>query len=200
MAIIAAFITASVALLVPFITFYLNRSSGLPAAGQAGGRIDVTVTPSVRLVIVMFVAVFLALPVGFLTFCVAVVGNLFLAPEDFPVFLFSLDAGLTGGAIFAISLIWHGGFNEPRAWWTHLRWYPAVVTVFFASLGFVGAFASNTIFALAVGLPLENAHLLHDTFDAAVASAVVAPLAAFGTVKIEELREGGARPAIQPAE
>ena len=200
MVIIAALITASVALLVPFITFYLNRSTGIQT-GPPGARVDValSVSPSVRLVVVSIVAVFLMLPVGFLAFCVAVVVNTFSAPSDQEIFLFSLDAGLTAGVIFALSLVWHGGFIEPRTWWTRLRWYPALIICFFASLGFVGALASNTIWGLAAGAPLE--HLVHDTVDAGVASAIVSGLAAFGAVKIEELREGGVRPtSAQPAE
>ena len=115
MAIIAALITASVALLVPFITFYLNRSTGIQT-GPPGARVDValSVSPSVRLVLVTVVAIFLMLPVGLLAFCVAIVVNLFLAPDASYIFLFSLDAGLTAGIIFALSLIWHGGFIEPR--------------------------------------------------------------------------------------
>jgi hypothetical protein len=50
------------------------------------------------------------------------------------------------------------------------------------------ALLGNVIWALALGLPLEQTPILHDSFDALPASGAVAGLAAYGSVKIEELR------------
>lgn len=190
MAIIAALITASVALLVPFITLYLNRTYAVPnpAANGVETTVPITISASTRLLIVLVMGATFMVPVGFLAFCVVVVLNLFFAPPNQDVLLWSLDAGLNAGAAFALSLVWHAGLNEPRKWWRLFTWYPAVACAFFGSLGFVSALVGNLVFAWAVGNPEPQA--LQDSMDAAVASGVVALLAGYASVKVEELREG----------
>lgn len=188
MAIVAALITASVALLVPFVTFYLNKSPSVARAGQSATiDIPVTISRSVKLLLVVPIAIVFSLPVGFLAFCVAVVGNMALAPTE-NIFLFSLDAGLCSAAIFALSLVFHAGLNEPLQWLVALRWYQPMMVAFFGALGFLIALIGNTIWALALGINPLQVHVFHDSADAAVCGAVVAWLAAYGTLKIEELR------------
>jgi hypothetical protein len=189
MAIFAALITASVAILVPFITFYLNRAPAVVGVGPATHLdVPITISPSAKLLIVIPIALVFSVPVGFLSFCVAVVANLFFAPTD-NIFLFSLDAGLCSAAIFAMSLIWHAGFNEPRKWWDGLKWYQPMMVSFFGALGFIIALFGNTIWAFAMGINPMDVWVFHDSADAAIGCAVVSWLAAYGVVKVEELRE-----------
>lgn len=189
MAIIAALITASVALLVPFITFYLNKAPTV-ANGTKSAQIDVpvTISPNGRLLILIPLALVFCVPVGFVAFCVAVVGNIFFTAAS-EVFLFSLDAGLCSAAILAMSLVFHAGLNEPRKWWSKLKWYQLMVLVFFSALGYVTALISNTIWALAHGTNPIEVHVFYDSIDAAALSGIVAWGAAYATVKIEELRD-----------
>jgi hypothetical protein len=191
MAIIAALITASVTLLVPFIVFYLNRAGTQQSSGAGSGTVvqmPITISPGAKFFFVLPLAVVFSVPVGFLAFCVTVVINIFAAPSDQSIFLFSLDAGFCAGGMFGLSLLWHAGVDEPRKWWGRYQWYQAMMAGFFGSLGFTVALVGNAIWSWAHGIDPAANHVFHDSFDAAIASAVVSWLAGYATVKIEELR------------
>lgn len=196
MPIIAAFITGSIALLVPFITFYLNRSAG-PSAVQIGPiGTALTVSPTIRLLVVVPAAFVLAVPAGFSAFGAAIAFNLFTMPDAQELTLFSLDGGLTGGAIFGLSSILYAGFTEPVLWWVRLPWFKLAHAVFFATLGFLVALVGNSIWAMAHGLELEDVHVIFDSLDAGLTSGLLASIAAFACVKVEELRNGGLTVAV----
>lgn len=151
MIIIAALLSATVALTVPFISFYLNKAPVVVPNGQATHlNVPVSISWNAKFLMVLTMALVFMVPVGFLSFCVAVVGNLFIGPGDH-IFLLSLDAGLSCAAVFASSLLWHAGFNEPLKYWTALKWYPPMMVAFFSSLGFLMALIGNTIWAMAMG-------------------------------------------------
>ena len=189
MAIIAALITASVALLVPFITFYLNKAPTITNGARAVHiDVPVTISPSTRLLVVIPLAFVFCVPIGVLAFCIAVVGNIIFAPSP-NIFLFSLDAGLCSSAVFAMSLIFHAGLNEPRQWWNKLKWYQLMMTAFFSALAYVMALIGNTIWAMAHSMDPMDVHIFSDGIDAAILGGIVAWIAAYGTVMIEELRD-----------
>jgi hypothetical protein len=198
MAILAALITASVALTVPFITFYLNKAPPVVPNGQAThGNVPISISWSARFLIVIVMALVFWVPVGFIAFCVAVVANMVLGPVgQNDLFLISLDAGLTSGTVFSLSLIWHAALNEPVKLWVSMKWYQVMMVAFFSALGFMLAFLGNAIWAVAHGLSLGQVSIFHDSADAAIGSGVLAWLAGFATLKIEELR---AAPSPAPA-
>jgi hypothetical protein len=189
---LVTFITVAAMLLVPFLTFYPRAGGIRPRRGQG-----VSVSPTAKVVVVSVMALVFAVPVGLMAYCVILVFNLLFALGPVSVWLYSLDGGLSAGAMFALSLILHADFHEPRQWWDAIKWYPIVVVTFFGSLGFISALVGNVIWAIALGVDFTDYSVVHDTLDAGVSSAVAGWAAAYISVEIERLR---ATPKPVPAE
>jgi hypothetical protein len=187
MPIIAALITASVALLVPFISFYLNRSA-VPPGSSVGSAQPLTVSQHVRLLVVIPAGLVLSVPAGLSAFGAAVIFNALTMPGGQDLFLLSLDAGLTTGAVFILAFALHAGFEEPSHWWSDLPFYPIALFGFFSTFGFMVSLVSNSIWAMALGIQLDSYSILFDCLDASLCSGTIACLTAFICAKIEELR------------